>query len=145
MRRSFVVVSIVALGSIGCSEKTIEKTEVSGQVTYNGQPVETGMIHFKPKGSTKGPMAAGSIMDGKYTVTATGGVPLGTHSVEITGWLERPDLKKADVPFAPTPRDFYIPEKYNKKSELEVTVEAGGNVTKDFQLEGPPRKTPPGK
>lgn len=124
----------------GCSqEEAIEKATVSGTVTYNTKPVEKGEIRFIPKAGTVGPMALGVITNGDYAVTAAGGVPIGAHKVEITAYVDLPKPANAP-PIAPTPREQYIPEKYNTKSELEFTVPSGGETKKDFALEGPPQK-----
>ena len=141
--RSIVALSLVASGLLGCSGAVVEKAEVEGTVTYNGNPVETGMIRFLPKDGTVGPMAAGAISFGKYKVTAIGGVPIGNHKVEIEAWVERPDLRPADVPMAPMPREAYIPAKYNTSTELEATVVSGSTAPIDFDLEGPERKSNP--
>jgi hypothetical protein len=135
---------LFGLLAAGCGkESEIPKAVVTGTVTYNKENIEMGQIRFMPIEGTKGPMAAGIIIDGKYEATAAGGVPLGKHKVEIEGYIERTDLRKADVPFAPTPREQYVPDKYNKNSELSITVEANREEPLNFDLEGPPRKTPP--
>jgi len=144
MKRFIRAGLLFGLLAAGCGSKSeIPKTVVSGTVTYNKENIAAGQIRFMPIDGTKGPMAAGIIIDGKYEATAAGGVPIGKHKVEIEGYLERPDLRKADVPFAPTPREQYVPDKYNTKSELTVTVEADRDEPLDFELEGPPRTIPP--
>ena len=143
VRAFFVIWLLLAACCAGCSQSiVVEKTTVSGTVTYNGQPVEKGEIRFLPKSGTAGPLASGAIVDGKYTVTAAGGVPVGTHKVEIVGHGELPKPANAP-PIAPTPREQYIPAKYNTSSELECSVASSGNVTQDFKLDGPPRKSSP--
>ncbi len=141
--RVIVVPALLSSALVGCSGAVVEKAEVEGTVTYNGNPVETGMIRFLPKDGTVGPMAAGAISFGKYKVTAIGGVPIGKHKVEIEAWVERPDLRPANVPMAPMPREAYIPEKYNTSTELEATVVSGSTAPIDFELEGPERKSNP--
>ncbi len=88
-------------------------------------------------------MAAGAISSGKYKVTAIGGVPIGKHKVEIVGWVERPDLRPANVPMAPMPTEAYIPAKYNTQSELEATVVSGSSAPINFDLTGPKRRSEP--
>lgn len=48
----------------GCSDSG---ATVSGQVTYEGEPVKQGYITFAPADG-KGPVAGGAITDGRYTV-----------------------------------------------------------------------------
>lgn len=142
MKRTSVILLIAAIAAGGCSRQGIQKTELTGEVTYNGEPIELGMIHFKPKQGTAGPMAAGSIIDGKYAVNASGGVPLGEHTVEILGYVELPKPPNSP-PIAPTPRDQYVPAKYNTQTELECTIKSSSDAVRDFELEGPPRKHKP--
>ncbi|MDA0836007.1 MAG: hypothetical protein O3A29_22270 [Planctomycetota bacterium] len=140
MRRWLLLMMMCSPFMTGCSRKVeIEKTTVSGTVTYNAQPIEKGEIRFIPKAGTEGPMATGAIVNGDYTVTAAGGVPIGDHKVEIMAYIELPKPANAP-PIAPTPREQYIPEKYNTKTELDFTVPSGGETKKDFALEGPPQK-----
>ena len=140
MRWWLKMILLCSLFIVGCSQgDKIEKATVSGTVTYNAKPVEKGEIRFIPKAGTIGPMATGAIANGAYTVTAAGGVPIGAHKVEITAYVDLPKPANAP-PIAPTPREQYIPEKYNTKSELEFAVPSGGETKKDFALEGPPRK-----
>ena len=87
-----------------------------------------------PTAGTMAPMSGGHIVDGRYKIAAKGGVPLGTHRIEITGYREPPSTGgEAD---APTIRKQYVPDKYNKQSELQLTVDAGQSEMKyDLQLE----------
>lgn len=144
MKRYLRAGLLCALAAAGCGkESEIPKAVVAGTVTYNKEAIEMGQIRFFPIEGTKGPMAAGIIIDGKFEATAAGGVPIGKHKVEIEGYIERTDLRKADVPFAPTPREQYVPDNYNKASTLTATVEADASEPLKFDLEGPPRATPP--
>ena len=114
-----------------------ERVVVSGTVTYRGQPLEKGQIQFFPAQGTKAPMAGAEIVAGKYKVDAKGGVPVGTHRVEILALRPAP-LPKNLPPEAldqGVPMQQYIPAKYNAKSELELTIAPGSRpVAKDFSL-----------
>jgi hypothetical protein len=98
--------------------------------------VEKGQIMFVPVKDTKGPRAGAEILGGKYTVDFKGGVPLGTHRVEILGFgtssAPAKDMNAAldDI----QPRDQYLPAKYNTKSELQIEVSAGGTREFNFEL-----------
>ena len=59
---------------------------VSGSVTVNGQPMESGTINFRPTGDTKGNSAGGGIVDGKYEVRSEKGLKPGTYKVTIQGY-----------------------------------------------------------
>ena len=124
---------------LGCSGRTgPERAIVSGSVTYDGQPVDDGMIRFVPAEGTKAPVSGAVIKAGRYTVDSHGGVPVGTRRVEILG--NRPDPKAAPAQEVPglegVPSLQYLPAKYNQTSQLTLTVKpGGGRVTQDFALE----------
>ncbi len=62
--------------------------EISGLVTYNGQPVPAGYILFAPdktKGND-GPGVNAEIRDGKYRTPAGQGVIGGPHTATISGY-----------------------------------------------------------
>jgi hypothetical protein len=73
---------------VGCGgEKTYR---VSGKVTFKGQPIPEGRIHFMPdttKGN-KGPAGSAEIKDGQYDTGAAGGKGVigGPMIVQIEAW-----------------------------------------------------------
>jgi hypothetical protein len=110
-------VGLAVAGLVGC-EAGGGAVPVSGTVTFQGEPVKQGEIIFTPAdGAT--PSVAEKIVDGKYALS----VPKGRSQVKITGYR---DTGKVDTsnPGQETPIiEMYIPEEYNSKSTLEVTVE----------------------
>jgi hypothetical protein len=71
---------------------------------------------------------------GRSSQSGVGGVPVGTHRVEIRAFCPdedaEPDPLEGDLP-----RKQYLPEKYNTKTEMEITIEPGsGKITKNFDL-----------
>lgn len=117
-----------------------ERVVVAGRVTYQGQPLPEGQIRFIPIEGTKAPISAASISDGEYSIDSRGGVPVGTHKIEIIA--HRIDRRYAgstgasseDVDTAP-PRLQYLPKKYNAETELQMLIEPGNRkITKDFDL-----------
>jgi hypothetical protein len=123
--------------TLGCGKTDgPERISISGSVTYAGQPVAEGEIRFVPAKDTVGPVTLASIADGKYQATSKGGVPVGTHTVQILAYLPDP-LNKPEYKGTPAerPRRQYLPVKYNTQSELNVTLESGQKcATKDFTL-----------
>ncbi|MBU4399911.1 MAG: hypothetical protein KKE86_11325, partial [Planctomycetes bacterium] len=78
-------------------------------------------IRFTPATTSPVPMAGAVIADGKYRVDAGGGAAVGTYKVQIEAYddVMRP----------------YVPEKYNVKTQLEITIQPGSReITKDFEL-----------
>jgi len=134
--------AVAAVVLAGCGQDGPERAVVSGTVTYQGKPLEEGQIRFLPVKGTEAPVSGGAIRKGEYRVDAKGGVPVGTHRIEIIAYrvppesLEilktlPPDATETEMP----PREQYIPAKYNADSELEITIPPGsGAIRRDFQL-----------
>jgi hypothetical protein len=113
----------------GCGSSGIERAVVAGKVTLDGQPVGQGFIRFFPIQGTEGPMWGAQIIDGNYRADGKGGVPVGTHRVEIEAFRA---VRNAN----PNPGNFedfggtgpavaevqYVPLRYNAESELELIV-----------------------
>jgi hypothetical protein len=123
----------------GCRRSDdLEVSKVTGTVTYQGKPIPDGEVRFVPTGQTKGPASAGTIRDGKYEVVARGGVPVGTHRVEVRAFRVKVDPRAAqDLPgmAAGGPKEQYLPAKFNDASNRTITVESGQKTaTKDFDL-----------
>ena len=136
--RISVAISAVFLGGCG-GDRGPERVVVSGTVTYNGKPVPSGDIRFVPIDKSAVPMAGAEIKDGKYSADGHGGVPVGTHRIEIDAYREDPTGKKGNAPppmmARGAPRHKYIPKRYNVDSQLQMTIESGGKpITKDFEL-----------
>ena len=136
---SCVLVAAVAVGCGG--KKGCERVIVSGTVTFQGQPVASGQIRFVPTKDTQAPISGAGIIDGKYSVEANGGVPVGTHKIKIIARHIDPksrELAKTlapGEPGKPPPAPQYIPRKYNARTELEITIPQGSRkITKDFNL-----------
>ena len=100
-------------------------TEISGAVTYDGQPVKKGTISFLR--GWQGPHGRRIITDGKYAVRVAPGQKL----VRIEGF--KVVGQHHYVPNDPTSpmidiQEQILPERYNAKSELtcEITADAHG-------------------
>jgi hypothetical protein len=71
----------------GCSEPRVGRFDLTGQVTYRGQPVPKGYMIFTPdreKGNS-GPAAKSTIVNGQYETIKGLGVVGGPHVVSIVG------------------------------------------------------------
>jgi len=73
----------------GCSGPSSEPTRyrVSGEATFNGNPIPYGDVLFTPDGANAGPQGIADIRDGKYdTAAARGkGIAGGPTVVRVTG------------------------------------------------------------
>lgn len=108
--------------------------EVSGSVTYNGEPLPDGSVVFY-----KGPETAGvgAISGGQYAVRKSAnsaGMEPGTYQVVIESWEVEPNsvTEEGEIIVQGKTR---IPESYGDvtKSGLTATVDPGNNVV-NFDL-----------
>ena len=128
---------LFVLSAIGCgqSEQALKRRVVKGTVTVKGDPLLAGEIRFVPAGS--GPVSVGVVVDGLYEVTSKGGVPLGEMRVEIraTSLMAEGSLEEMEKRSGNS-TEIVIADKYNKKSQLQLIVEAGTDFqSADFPLE----------
>ena len=146
------IVASFALSFSGCggNSNRPKTAKVTGKVTYDGKPVETGSLLFVPVGG--GTSAQGNISeDGTYTLgtfTETDGAILGDFKVMITAWTQPKggsglpeDAIRGDA--API---SLIPEIYGnlEKSGLTATVKDEKNtINFDLEKKDTPKKTPP--
>jgi hypothetical protein len=117
----FAIASIVlGLSFAGCGGKNALK-EVSGEVVYNGQPVQKGTISFLPADGN-GPSAAGIIADGRYKMkVAPGKKKVNIEAFKTIGRRHDrpndPNSPMVDV------EEQYLPDRYNANTSLtrEIT------------------------
>jgi hypothetical protein len=131
IRLLFTVAAGVALLGLasGCGGNPTAK--VSGTVTLDGQPLENGTITFYPTANS-GQTAGGGIENGKYTLDASPGeMTVLISANKVTG-----KHKMYDTPDSPTVDTVVelIPARYNKTSELKVTLKPGVNEGVNFDL-----------
>jgi hypothetical protein len=123
---------------IGCADDGLDRAEVHGQVTVDGQPIEQGSISLVPQPGTEGPAVGTAIEDGTYAFDHSDGPLPGSYRVEIratrkTGRqivddMRPPGDNRVDEV------EQYLPPRYNSKSELTVEVARGVNKVKDYDL-----------
>lgn len=116
----------------GCGRSGPERIVVFGKVAYAGEAVAEGLIRFQPTAGTVSSVSLGPIKNGSYRLDALGGVMPGTYQVQIFSYqsTEGPDRR-----YGPPPTQL-LPEKYNKNSEIKITVKSGDSrVEHNFNLE----------
>lgn len=131
---------LVPLLTLTCSLAGCQKSDhpvlakVRGEVMYQGEPLEQGLIVFHP---ATGRSAEGKISFGQITDVTTfepnDGAPVGELKVTIVS-LEEPG---EDVM---APRKSLIPKKYGSLQSTELTAELQPGIENEvlFELEGPP-------
>lgn len=125
----------LTLLATGCSEE--QKTPqfpVSGNVTYDGKPLEKGSISFLP--SAAGPAATAPIEEGTFSIDRSFGPGQGAYKVEIVS--VQSTGKQVASPDDPSltieeTRNI-IPTRYNARSELMVQVQAGDDNSYKFDI-----------
>src|SRR5688572_26205830 len=78
-----LVLLVAMLAASGCNDSGLATVE--GTVTLDGAPLKQGSITFTPIGQTKGPVAGGTIIEGKYRIDSEKGAAVGTNRVQIRG------------------------------------------------------------
>lgn len=124
--------AILVLCSVGCGggDDGPQMYVVSGTVSMEGSPVETGRILFRTAGAGKAFSA--DINDGAYELEAEAG----EMAVEITASRIIPGkFDNSNPDDEPQPvGEMYIPAKYNSKTELKATVNPDGENEVPFNL-----------
>lgn len=123
---------------------------VSGAVTFQGQPVEDGMIQFISNDAAGAGRSAGApIVDGKYAIARNGGPPPGSYRVEVTSYQDvrqqspeelagamfgRDPSELGIAPEALMVRENVIPESYNTGSKLTITIPSQRTFEYDVEI-----------
>ena len=123
----------------GCDSDGPLRAAVRGTVSVDGKPLKKGSIVFVPVEGTKGPKAAGQIIDGSYELPEELGPVVGRVRVEIRA--------EQNLGFAlDDPSQFTrygghrlpanpIPARYNERSQLVKRTVAGEVNRFDFAIE----------
>jgi len=127
--RALFSVSVLAL-AIGCGGGT-PRYEVSGTVTYDGEPIERGEISFEPL-EPGGAPEGGPIENGRFQLEATAGRKI----VRIRGSRPLPP-EQQDSPEMGLLYEDFIPAKYNRESTEQVEITPNGDNQFDFELTSP--------
>jgi hypothetical protein len=123
--RAALLTATLVVVSGGCGQAKREVANLSGKVTFKGQPVPAGFINFLPDvpRGNRGEVKAFEIRDGVYD-TAAGpnpGIYPGANKIMISGFNGKPK------PLWPQGVQIFNP------INLELTVATGTN-TKDFEV-----------
>ncbi|NLF68927.1 MAG: hypothetical protein GX575_07710 [Candidatus Anammoximicrobium sp.] len=119
----FGLLTGIAVAGTGCGASD-GRVEVSGEVAFDGQPVQAGMVSFEPSGGGAPPQSA-TIENGKYQAV----LEPGQYLVRITA----ADLAKMGPPsddiHAPAPAFVpLLPPPWNEQSQLTVEIKPGATT-----------------
>ena len=123
------LLGVVLLCAMGCNSSQRDVV-VTGNVTYQGKPVETGEIVFADA-TGSAPSAHSQIVAGKYELRT---LP-GKKQVRITATRETGKMLEGGMGAQVPERVDLIPAQYNTSTTLSANVEPGANPPLDFKLE----------
>jgi hypothetical protein len=126
--------SLLAAAALsGCGPEPVGST-VHGEVTFQGKPLDEGMIVFSPAEGQ--PTFSGApIKDGRYTVPAESGLAPGKYSVRISSTEGGgPATGGLSVDAPETESKERIPPEYNVQSALTVEVKESGENKFDYNI-----------
>lgn len=136
-RAGCALLLMCALVVCGCGPGDVARTNVTGKVTYKGNPLPAGTVAFI-NGST---VATGEIKDGQYSIP---NVAVGENKISVTtppppsqGQQMQMKQKVEGKSFSgEAPTSVAIPAKYNNpdSSGLTYTVTAEKTQTNDIEL-----------
>lgn len=129
-----LIATFALLSCAGCGNG---RYPISGEVTFDAQPVPKGTIAFEPVDG-QGPTTGGEIVDGKYRLVGKAAPFPGKKKVRISAARKTGRLLPAGPP---APADMmveevqhYIPPKYNQQTTLVCDVSTDGSRQIDFHL-----------
>ncbi|QDS99301.1 dockerin type I domain-containing protein [Adhaeretor mobilis] len=127
---------LLTLSLVGCGRSDgIDRVLVAGNVTFTGEPVEAGQIRFRPAKGTRAPITITAIKSGQFDTAQMGGIPVGTHLVQITSYDPQEYEAKRNRGPGVAPPTQLLPPKYNNKTELTLELNSGsGQITQDYNL-----------
>jgi hypothetical protein len=122
-----VLAIFTAILPAGCDKGPPVGT-ITGEVTFDGQPVKDGHVLLSPVDGVGQPGGA-TIRDGKFRAEK---VPVNKMKVELHGNKVVGKRKAYDTPESPWEDDIaeLLPAKYNSKSDLTLEVKKGDQDVK---------------
>lgn len=138
MPRLTAIGLFLCLAITGCGDSDeLQRTEVTGKVTFDGEPVNEGTMTLIPAAGNQGSGSGTAIVDGEYTIEREKGPTPGTYQVQIVGRRKTGKEIPAGPPAPPgsmVPEiESYIPAKYNTATTLTINIDSVA-VEKDFNL-----------
>jgi len=133
-----IAAGLFCLVLTGCQRDGLNS--VAGTVTFDGAPLEEGIISFMPSGDS-GISTGGQIKNGAYSLRVSPGKmivkiyaerPLTPE--EAAAIKNNPMSQASMTPAGVEVKKQFLPEKYNDKSSLSADIQ-GNTKNLDFQLE----------
>jgi hypothetical protein len=131
--RLLIALILTSALAAGCGDSR-GRVPVTGTVTFDGKPLESGNIRF---GGDQGAAGAGSIVNGKFSLSETAsqdGVLPGKYEVLIASWIEERGSVRKDGSFSPGITRIPLIYLDPAKSGLTAEVKAGESNQFTFEL-----------
>jgi hypothetical protein len=135
-RAAFILPCLLSgIALAGCADPK-NRQQVTGEVTFKGQPIEDGIINFAPMdGQETGDGA--QIVKGKYIIPREKGLSPGKYTVRIyagNGQSGEGNASPDPPSAAPGQSRTRIPAAYNDQSKIIKEVTKGGSNNFDFNI-----------
>ncbi|MDR1494120.1 MAG: hypothetical protein LBT05_15575 [Planctomycetaceae bacterium] len=135
MKRLLSIV-LILLFLAGCTNSNPQgRLPISGEITLNGQPLESGSISFDPIGSqTERLQSGGQIVNGKYEIAAPQGLVPGEYQARITSMIIDPKSPPPKDTVEPPKMISVVPPEFGSKTTQKIIVEKGKENRFDFKM-----------
>ncbi len=123
----------------GCGPgNPLGRKAISGAVTLDGAPIESGSIDFQPLQA--GGVSSGSVIsNGNYTIAENQGLPVGKYQVSVFASNPNPPqlppggMPGDDAPEGPPPKQT-VPPEWNEKGDQNIEVKEQGPFKFNFDI-----------
>jgi hypothetical protein len=125
----------IAAALVGCGPgNPLGRKALSGVVTLDGAPLDSGTIEFHPLEG--GIQSGGLIHAWHYSIAADKGATPGKYRVQIADTYESPPLPPGHMPGDDPPSAFKsrVPPEWNNKSKQEIEVKKEGPFKFNFDF-----------
>jgi hypothetical protein len=137
MNRTKLIIFTGFAVCIGCGPRS-DRLPISGTVTLDGAPLDTGSIRFTSIGTDNVSATGAMIQNGQFNIAAAKGLSPGSYHVQISA----PDNSAPAVtvrgphgePGIPTQPER-IPPEYNVESTKSIEVTADGDNHFEFMID----------
>ncbi|MEW4564553.1 hypothetical protein AB1K70_18575 [Bremerella sp. JC770] len=121
---------LLILAAAGCNAAQSDTFHVSGQVTFDGQPVPAGTILFQPDKAqgASGPAGLAIIRDGQFDTAAQGGrgTTGGAQRVQISGLDGKPvAMGPQGVPLFPDHNETILLPQADSTHDFDIAKKPG--------------------
>ncbi len=136
MQRTALILLLIASFSplLGCGADTGGRVPVSGSVTLNGEPLESGTIQFAAADGSQ--LGGATITAGKYEIPAAQGLLPGNYTVRVSSVQEAASSEEApgDSSVAEAQNKDLIPAEFNTDSKVTAEIKEGSSNTFDLDI-----------